>query len=41
MSVKTIAAVATGDMGHAVGGALIEHGFRVVIKPFRTQPAFV
>ncbi len=30
MSVKTIAVVATGDMGHAVGGALIEHGFRVV-----------
>ena len=30
MSSKTIAVVATGDMGHAVGGALIEHGYRVV-----------
>ncbi len=30
MSVKTIAVVATGEMGHAVGGALIEHGFLVV-----------
>ena len=29
MSVKTIAVVATGDMGHTVDGALIKHGFRV------------
>jgi 3-hydroxyisobutyrate dehydrogenase-like beta-hydroxyacid dehydrogenase len=30
MSSTTIAVVATGDMGHAVGAALIEHGHRVV-----------
>ncbi len=30
MDAKTIAVVATGDMGHAVGQALIEHGHRVV-----------
>lgn len=30
MASKTIAVVATGDMGHAVGRALIEHGHRAV-----------
>ncbi len=30
MDTKTIAVIATGDMGHAVGRALIEHGHRAV-----------
>ncbi|MEK9751954.1 MAG: DUF1932 domain-containing protein [Rhodospirillaceae bacterium] len=30
MDAKTIAVVATGDMGHAVGRALIDHGHRAV-----------
>jgi 3-hydroxyisobutyrate dehydrogenase-like beta-hydroxyacid dehydrogenase len=30
MAARTIAVVATGDMGHAVGRALIEHGHRAV-----------
>ena len=30
MRVKTVAILSPGDMGHSVGGALVEHGLDVI-----------